>query len=153
MSRPEHAALPQAREMTLPQILRWRALQSPMATALRRKKLGIWERITWREYHEAAQHFALGLRSLGVQRGDRIVIASENSPQWFFADLGAEMIGVEVVGIYPTNPTPEVRYIARHCKASVAVCGDQEQADKVMEAMACEDGIPGLRHIVCVDMR
>jgi long-chain acyl-CoA synthetase len=46
------------------------------------------------------------------------------------------MIGVQVVGIYPTNPWPEVQYIAGHCQAKLAITGDQEQTDKVLDAMA-----------------
>ncbi len=153
MPKPEHPTIADPRQLTLPQLLRWHAEKTPEATALRRKKLGIWEAISWREYYEAALHFALGLRSLGVTRGERIIIASENSPEWFFADLGAEILGVEVVGIYPTNPAAELRYIARHSKARLAVCGDQEQADKILEATGSEGGIPDLRHLVSVDMR
>ena len=43
--------------------------------------------------------------------------------------------GVQVVGIYPTNPWPEVQYIAGHCQAKLAITGDQEQTDKVLEAI------------------
>ena len=96
---------------------------------------------------------ALGLLRLGLQRGDRIVIAAEDVPQWFYADLGAQMIGVQVVGIYPTNPWPEVQYIAAHCQAQVAITGDQEQTDKVLDAMANGNGLPQLKHIYCVDMK
>jgi long-chain acyl-CoA synthetase len=56
-------------------------------------------------------------------------------PEWFYADLGAQMIGVQVVGIYPTNPWPEVQYIAGHCQAKLAVTGDQEQTDKILDAL------------------
>ncbi len=147
----EELDLAAAQAMTLPQLLRWRAQHTPDATALRQKRLGIWQGISWRSYHSHVQQVALGLRALGLKRGDRIAIAAEGVPEWFFADLGAELMGVEVVGIYPTNPWNELQYVVRHCKASAVICGDQEQTDKVLEAMQKEGGLPDLRHVICID--
>ncbi|MES2534264.1 MAG: AMP-binding protein [Pseudomonadota bacterium] len=149
----EALTMTEVQQKTLPQLLRWHARNTPDATALRQKKLGIWQGISWQDYHAAARQVALGLHSLGLKRGDRIAIASEGTPQWFFADLGAEMIGVEVVGIYPTNPWNELRYIVAHCKARAVICGDQEQTDKVLDAMRSEGGLPDLAHVISVDTK
>jgi long-chain acyl-CoA synthetase len=140
-------------EGTLPQILRYRAQERGRQVALREKVQGVWRGRTWAQYYRDARRTALGLMKLGLQRGDRIVIAAEGIPEWFYADLGAQMLGVQVVGIYPTNPCAEVLYIAGHCQAKVAITGDQEQTDKVVEAMKQGAGLPHLEHIFCVDMR
>ena len=63
------------------------------------------------------------------------------------------MIGAVAVGIYPTNPWVELQYIVRHSGARVVVTGDQEQTDKVLDALANNDGLPALEAIVCVDMK
>lgn len=146
-------SLNDAQRMTLPQLLRWHAQHTPNKKSLRQKHLGIWRTITWGEYNDTARMVALGLHMLGLKRGDRIAIASEGTPEWFYADLGSEMIGVEVVGIYPTNPWNELQYIVGHCKARAVFCGDQEQADKVMDAMQNGDGLPHLQHVICVNMK
>jgi len=138
---------------TLPRLLRAQAARHAGALALRKKEHGVWKRYDWGHYHRQARRFALALMSLGFQRGDRIAIASENTPEWYYADLGAEMLGVVPVGIYPTNPWPELQYIVRHCGARLAVCGDQEQTDKVLDARANNDGLPALEMVVCVDMK
>lgn len=148
----EHEKLIQG-EATLPALLRFQAQERGDKIALREKDQGIWRGRTWAEYYRDARRFALGLKKLGLSRGDRIVIAAEDVPEWFYADLGAQMIGVQVVGIYPTNPWLEVQYIAGHSKAKLAITGDQEQTDKVLEAMAQGDGLPNLQHIFCVDMK
>ena len=132
----------QMRSMTLPQLLRHRARATPAEVALRHKELGIWVEVTWAQYYEAAQRFAYALHRAGIRRGDRIAVASEGTPEWYYADLGAEMLGVEVVGIYPTNPWNELQYIVRHSKARAIVCGDQEQTDKVVDAREKEGGLP-----------
>ena len=142
-----------AADATLPQLLRYRANLHDQALAIREKEHGIWKRYSWRHYYETARLAAFGLLSLGLKRGDRIAIASENTPEWFYADLGAEMIGVTVVGIYPTNPWPELQYIVRHCGARVVVTGDQEQTDKVLDALTQNNGLPALEAIVCADMK
>ena len=140
-------------DATLPALLRLHAQERGAQVALREKIHGIWRGRTWAEYYRDARRVALGLMKLGLGRGDRIVIASEDVPEWFYADLGAQMIGVQVVGIYPTNPWSEVQYIAGHCQARVAVTGDQEQTDKVLDAMRSGPGLPNLEHIFCVDMK
>ncbi len=140
-------------EATLPGLLRQQAQARGNQPALREKIHGIWQARTWADYWRDARRAALGLWQLGLARGDRIIIAAEDIPQWFYADLGAQMIGVQVVGIYPTNPWPEVQYIAGHCQAKLAVTGDQEQTDKVLDAMREGAGLPHLQHLFCVDMK
>ena len=138
---------------TLPRLLRHRATTHGTALALREKEHGVWKRYDWAHYYRQARRFALALMSLGLKRGDRIAIASENSPEWYYADLGAEMLGVIPVGIYPTNPWPELQYIVGHCGAKLVVCGDQEQTDKVIDAKANGPGLSEVGLIVTVDMK
>jgi len=138
---------------TMPGLLRHRARQRPDHIALREKVRGIWQGVSWGEYFERVQAFALYLRSQGFGPGDKLVIASDGSPEWFYADLAAQALGGVTVGIYPTNPWPEMQYIVRHCRAKVAVCGDQEQTDKVLEAMRQGEGLPDLRKVLTVDWK
>ena len=50
--------------------------------AFREKIRGIWQRTSWSAYYTQMQHFALGLQALGFASGDRLAIASENTPEW-----------------------------------------------------------------------
>jgi long-chain acyl-CoA synthetase len=139
--------------ITIPQLLRMRAELHGDKLALREKDFGIWNRYSWNHYYETARSVALGLLSLGLKPGDRVAIAGEDTPEWFYADLGTQMIGAVAVGIYPTNPWVELQYIVRHSGARVVITGDQEQTDKVLDAIANNDGLPALEAIVCVDMK
>ena len=139
--------------ITIPQLLRQRAAMHGDKLALREKEYGIWNPYSWSHYYETARAVALGLLALGLKPGDRVAIAGENTPEWFYADLGVQMIGAVAVGIYPTNPWVELQYIVRHSGARVVVTGDQEQTDKVLDALANNDGLPALEAIVCVDMK
>jgi long-chain acyl-CoA synthetase len=139
--------------ITIPQLLRRRAEVHGDRLALREKDYGIWNRYSWSHYYETARLVALGLMSLGIKAGDRVAIAGENTPEWFYADLGTQMIGAVAVGIYPTNPWVELQYIVRHSGSRVVITGDQEQTDKVLDAMANDGGLPAVEAIVCVDMK
>ncbi len=138
---------------TIPGLLRHWARTRPDAVALREKHLGIWNRITFAGYFERVCEFALGLDALGFTGDDFLCVASENSPEWMYADLATQSLGGACIGIYPTSPWPELKYILEHSRARVVVCGDQEQTDKVLDALAQPGGLPDLQHILCVDMK
>ena len=138
---------------TMPALLRHRARATPDRVAMREKVRGVWQATTWAGYFEQVRAFALHLQSLGFAAGDKLVIASDGTPEWFVADLAAQSLGGVTVGIYPTNPWPELQYIVRHCRARFAVCGDQEQTDKVLDALQHGEGLPDLQQVLTVDVK
>ena len=135
---------------TLPRLLRERALRAPAAVALREKEYGIWQRVTWEGYLGHVRRFCLGLIRLGLERGDKVAILSENCREWLYAELAAMTASAVGVGVYPTSPAPEVKYVVQHSEATVVVCEDQEQVDKILEVSA---ELPRLAHVVVMDMR
>jgi len=54
------------------------------------------------------------------------------------------------VGLYPTNPPPEVGYLLSHSGARVLIAEDQEQVDKALEVI---DRCPALERIVYLEPR
>ena len=141
------------RRATMPGLLRHRARTTPDRVALREKTRGIWCATTWGDYFEQVRAFALFLQSEGFGADDKLAIASDGTPEWFIADLAAQSLGGVTVGIYPTNPWPELQYIVRHCRAKVVLCGDQEQTDKVLEARRRDGGLAtGFFELVVVEV-
>jgi long-chain acyl-CoA synthetase len=135
---------------TLPKLLRQRAAEAPDGVALREKEFGVWQRVSWRDYLAQVRAACLGLVALGMRPGDKVAILSENGREWVFAELAA-MAGAAVgVGVYPTSPANEVRYVIAHSGARFVVCEDQEQVDKVLEVSA---ELPDLEHIIVTDDR
>ena len=133
---------------TVPSLLVERARRHPRRVVFRHKYRGVWEPIDWQTYLDRTAAMALGLQALGVQRGDRVAIHSENRPEWVYADVATESLGAIVVGVYPTNPAAEVGYLLQDSGASVLVAEDQEQVDK---ALAVIDSCPALRHVIVID--
>ena len=139
--------LPQA---TLPQMLRRRAQGDAERIAILQKDFGIWKPLTWREYHDRASRFGLGLRTLGLPSGGHVGVLSENRVHWVLAQMGAGLVGAVTVGVYPTSPASEIAYVLGHADVEIVVCEDQEQTDKVLSAL---DQLPRLRKIVVVEKK
>ena len=132
------------------QLLR-RAEEMPTAVALREKDRGIWREVTWAEYWDQAETFAHALIAHGVERGDRIGIHSDNRPEWLYTDVGAIAAGGACMGLYPTNPAPEVQYLLQNSGSRILVVENEEQADKVLAIP--KDELPTLDHIVYMEHR
>ncbi|WP_235830264.1 AMP-dependent synthetase/ligase [Algihabitans albus] len=137
-------------ELTMVQMLQRRARQTPTATALRQKDYGIWQPISWRNYWERARDVAAGLLKLGLSDGGHVGILCENRCEWVIAQFGIGAAGGIAVGVYPTSPTPEVAYVLGHADVEIVICEDQEQTDKVMEALP---NLPKLKFVVVIDMK
>ncbi len=130
--------------------IRDRARQTPRGVAMRSKQLGLWRETSWAQYWEDVQDVAHALMALGVQRGDRVAIQSENRPEWLSTDLGALAAGAVTVGLYPTNPAAEVVHVLADSGAKLLVAEDQEQLDKALEVA---DRTPDLQHLVYLEPR
>jgi long-chain acyl-CoA synthetase len=130
--------------------VREHARRYPDRVALREKRLGVWQDITWAEYWERVELVAHGLVDLGVQPGDRVAVHSENRPEWLFADVGIQAARAISVGLYPTNPPAEVRHIMLDSGAVILIAEDQEQVDKALEVRG---DLPDLRWIVYLEGR
>jgi long-chain acyl-CoA synthetase len=102
-------------------------------TAMREKDLGIWRDITWREYGGSVRKVALALLALGLEKGDRVAIIGETTPEWLYTDLGVQSAGGITVGIYTTDAPKQVAYIMAHSGARFLFAEDEEQLDKILE--------------------
>ncbi|GAA3159439.1 AMP-dependent synthetase/ligase [Blastococcus jejuensis] len=142
-------ALPTATTTVVTRI-RDRAAATPTDVALRSKDFGLWQETSWAEYWDEIQDVAHALLALGVTRGDRVAIQSENRKEWLTVDLGAVAIGAVTVGIYPTNPAAEVVHLLSDSAAKVLLSEDQEQVDKALEVTS---STPDLQTIVYVEPR
>jgi long-chain acyl-CoA synthetase len=122
----------------------------PDQTALRVKRLGIWQSITWANYRDEMTACGLVLSAWGINAADHVAILSDNRPEWLFADLGIQLLEARSVGIYQTNPPADVGYILKHAQCRVVFAEDQEQVDKLLDE---HGGAEAVEHIVVFDER
>ena len=126
------------------------AKRSPDQIAMREKDFGVWQEVTWAQYWDTILDVGHGLLALGVEAGDRVAVHSENRREWLYSDLATVAIRGITVGLYPTNPAPEVQYLLSNSGAKVLVAEDQEQVDKALEVI---DGLPDLERIIYLEPR
>lgn len=96
-----------------------RARQAPGRTAFKQADA------TWsfREVEEDANSIARGLKSAGVERGDRVAFLSQNSVDVLLTLLGCAKIGAVFVPLNTRLAAPEVGYILGDCKPKVLIWG------------------------------
>ncbi len=135
-------------EQTINEVFKNRADKYENRTAVEKKSNGVWESVSWRQYYESARSVGLALHSLGVAKGDRVAILSENRLEWLFTDMGSLGAGAVVVPIYTTLTSKEVEYVLDNAGARAIVVEDRTQRDKVL---ACLESLPHLEQIIVMD--
>ena len=116
---------------------------------IREKDFGIWNEYTWADFGEQARLTGLGLKSLGLQRGDICCVGSEINKEWMFADLGIIGVGGVTNGVYPTDAPNQVEYLINDSGSRFYFAEDEEQLDKVLEV---RERTPTLEKIIIFDM-
>src|ERR687889_767885 len=81
------------------------------ADALSLKVKGQWLHIPGEAIIQRVRAVALGLSALGVKKGDRVALLSENRPDWSVVDLAILSLGAVNVPIYTTQAPDQVRFI------------------------------------------
>ncbi|MEK6530427.1 MAG: AMP-binding protein [candidate division NC10 bacterium] len=135
---------------TFPKLTRLNAERIPQKVAIREKDYGIWQSYTWSDYLEQARLIALGLASLGFDRGDKTAIIGDNRPQLYWAMLATQALGGVPVPLYQDSIEKEMQYIIDHAEANFAIVEDQEQVDKLLNL---KEQCPRLEYIIYDDPR
>ena len=95
------------------------------------KKNKDWTFLSWNETSLKVREFAGGLRSFGIKPGDKVVIVSENRPEWIIADLAINLIGAITVPAYTTNTEDDHHYILEHSDAKAVIASNNILANRV----------------------
>ena len=100
------------------------------------KKLdGKYTSLSWQQVREQVDSIAKGLRNLGILNGDRVVILSENRPEWQIADLAIMSIGAISVPAYTTSTTSDYSHIINHSEARCIIIASHSLALKALPAV------------------
>jgi long-chain acyl-CoA synthetase len=117
-------------------------------TALRYKRNGLYHDVTWSEYRWMADRAAAGLIELGVRRGDRVAILSENRYEWMVADQAILSTGAADVPLHAPLAARQVEYQVGHSESRGIIVSNQEQANKVFDVLA---SLPNLEFLVAFE--
>ena len=100
------------------------------------KRDGVYRSINWREVERQVRALAAGLKQLGLQRGDRIVLVSENRPEWLVADLAIMAAGGITVPAYTTNTSADHAHILGDSGAVGAIVSSAELTKRIVQPAA-----------------
>jgi len=117
-------------------------------TALKHKRDGRWETLTWRDYDARVRTTAKAFIALGLDVGKAVSILGNNCPQWFISDLAAIFAGAIPGGIYTTSSPEQCHYIAEHSEANIVVVEDAAQLAKFATLW---NRLPDLKAIVMMN--
>ena len=88
----------------------------------------LWDRVenkykpqSWREAANQVTQLACGLKSLGIKKGDRVLLVSENRPEWLIADIAIMAIGAITVPAYITNTESDHLHIIQDSGSKLAI--------------------------------
>ncbi|AQA01056.1 long-chain fatty acid--CoA ligase [Sphingopyxis sp. QXT-31] len=104
-----------------------------------RKADRAWQPLSWREVAEQVSALAHNLRKLGLKEGDRVVLVSENRPEWCIADLGIMAAGCITVPTYTTNTERDHQHILDNSGAKAVIVSTAKLARALMPAVMRSD--------------
>lgn len=136
-------------EKTINQIFENRAKKYGPRIAIEKKLKGRWESASWEDYYKRAAYVGLALQDMGLKKGDRVSLLSENRLEWLYTDMGVLGAGGCIVPIYPTLIDEEVEYIVSHSESKFMVVENNLQLQK---GLYTAKRYPGLQKIIVIDM-
>lgn len=111
-----------------------RAAQLDEAPFLHAKRNGAWHATSWRKAAEQVAALAAGLQRLGLARGDRVLLVSENRPEWAIADLAIMAAGCVTVPAYTTNTEQDHQHVLVDSGAKAAIVSTAKLAAPLLQA-------------------
>ena len=97
------------------------------------KKDGVYTDISWNAMNRMVHTLAWYLLSIGIKKGDRVALFSDNRYEWWVCDLAILSIGAVNVPIYATNSASEAEYILSNSESKACIVGSDDHCDRVME--------------------
>ena len=103
------------KDLTLPKLFVTQAKKfGDTKVAMREKEYGVWLPVTWSQYFENVKQITLGLVSLGLERGDKVIMIGDNRPEALWTEMAAMCGGGIGVWLFKDCLMDGVKYIVDH---------------------------------------
>jgi long-chain acyl-CoA synthetase len=133
---------------TIADLIAHSAVAHAEQVAVRHKRDGAWQDVTYAQLADVVQEIGLGLIDLGIEPGERLCILANTRPEWSYVDMAATSAGAVVVPIYQTNSAEECLWVISDSDACAVVCENDEQLAKIA---AIRDQLPNLRTVIVIE--
>ena len=107
----------------------------------------MWKEISARQLQSWVYATARQLQAWGIQKGDRVVLLSENRPEWAITDFACLLLGIVDVPIYATQTPEQCLFVLQNSEARLAFVSTRQQYEK----LASVREPAGLEYIVLMD--
>jgi len=107
-----------------------------------------WRPTSWKEAARQVAALAASLKKMGLERGDRVCLVSENRPEWLIADLGIMAAGCVTVPTYTTNTVRDHTHILENSGAKAVIVSNQKLATNVAPAVLTSSDC---HHFIAID--
>ena len=98
------------------------------------KRDGQWSSASWNDTAEQVARLAAALKRLGLEKGDRVMLVSENRPEWLVSDLAIMAAGCVTVPTYTTNTERDHQHILDDSGARAVIVSTQKLAKTLLPA-------------------
>jgi long-chain acyl-CoA synthetase len=103
------------------------------------------QRYSFADTYRNAQHYGAVMQAcFSIKKGDPVVLAMRNYPEWIFAFMGAVMIGAVIVPLNAWWQSSELEFAIRHCGAKLIIA-DPERADRCSQILQLDVPIAVVR--------
>ena len=133
---------------TIPDLFLERVRRDPRRIAFVHVFKGKWTTVTYEDYFKCAKEIGLGLAAVGLEKGDAISIWANNRAEWYYADMGASLMGAMPIGIYQTNSAEQGAYLINHSNSKILIVEGQEELDKILEQW---DNLPMIEFVFAIE--
>jgi long-chain acyl-CoA synthetase len=89
--------------------------------------------VNYQEVRDITENLASGLAALGIKRGDKVAIISENRPEWYYSDFAILGLGAIDVPIYPNSTSDTIEYIINNSESVGVIVSTKFQLNKVLK--------------------
>lgn len=96
---------------------------------------GEWRSTSWAEAARQVAALAKSLKKIGLKPGDRVMLVSENRPEWCIADLGIMAAQCVTVPTYVTNTPGDHQHILDNSGAQAVIVSDQKLAQNLLPSI------------------
>jgi len=129
---------------TLPDFYYHQLNNKPKENAFTQKEDGKWISLSSEDFITKAKQFSTGLINLGIQKGDRVAVISNNRTEWHLTDLAAQQLGIINAPLYPNITETDYEYILNDSGAKVVFVSDEEILTKILNI---KSKVASLEHI------
>ena len=106
--------------------------KNPKEDAFTQKENGEWVSLSIQSFIDKSNQLSTGLLNLGIKRGDKIAVISNNRTEWHLLDLAVQQLGIVNVPLYPNITEDDYKYILNDSGAKMVFISDEAILAKIL---------------------